>query len=484
MNGQAVIPATGTAAALNLAWVLLAGFLVFFMQAGFALVETGMVRAKNAAHTMAMNVVIYGLGTAGFWAVGFALMYGGHALPLSLGGGSVPGRDVGGLFGTGGFFLAGAPHDAAGLFALFLFQLMFMDTAATIPTGALAERWKFSSFVLYGLFMSTVLYPVYGHWVWGGGWLSRLGANFGLGHGHVDFAGSSVVHMVGGFTALVGAWKLGPRLGKYRPDGRPNPLPAHNVPMYMLGTLVLAFGWFGFNAGSTLAASDANVARVAVNTVLASAAGGLASLFAMWKWYGKPDPSFLCNGILAGLVGVTAPCAYVAPWAAFIIGGAAGLLAVWGAFFLERRLGVDDPVGAISVHGLGGLWGALALGLFADGSYAPETHFNGVAGPVAGLFYGSGSQLAAQVIGVVVNLLWVLPVAYGFFWLIGRLVGNRVSAQTEFVGLDVPELGALGYVNQDPKVPESRVVMSLPAEPRPAVAPIRLASAITCGVER
>ena len=471
MYGQAVIPATDTAAALNVAWVLLAGFLVFFMQAGFALVETGMVRAKNAAHTMAMNVVIYGLGTVGFWAAGFALMYGGHSLPDSLGGGSVPGRDVGGLFGTGGFFLAAVPYQAAGLFALFLFQLMFMDTAATIPTGALAERWRFSSFVLYGLFMSTILYPVYGHWVWGGGWLSRLGANFGLGHGHVDFAGSSVVHMVGGLTALAGAWKLGPRIGKFRPDGRPKPMPAHNVPMYMVGTLVLAFGWFGFNAGSTLAASDPNCARVAVNTVLASAAGGLAAFFYLWKRFGKPDPSFLCNGILAGLVSVTAACAYVAPWAALLIGAAAGLLAVWGAFFVERGLRVDDPVGAISVHGLAGLWGALAVGLFADGTYTPVSDFNGVPGNVTGLFYGNGSQLLAQGIGIVANLMWVLPMAYGFFWIVGRLVGNRVSAQVEIVGLDVPELGALGYITQDPMVPESRVVMSLPAEPRPAVAP-------------
>jgi Amt family ammonium transporter len=455
--------------ALNLAWVLLAGFLVFFMQAGFALVETGMVRAKNAAHTMAMNVVVYALGIAGFWAAGFAIMYGGHALPESLGGGSVPGRDVAGLFGTGGFFLAGTP--SPGVFALFLFQLMFMDTAATIPTGALAERWKFSSFVLYGLFVSTLLYPVYGHWVWGGGWLARLGADLGLGHGHVDFAGSSVVHMVGGFTALAGAWRLGPRLGKFRPDGRPNPLPAHNVPMYMLGTLVLVFGWFGFNAGSTLAATDPIVARVAVNTVLASAAGGLAALFSLWRRFGKPDPSFLCNGILAGLVSVTASCAYVAPWAAVLVGGVGGLLAVWGAFFVERWLRVDDPVGAVSVHGLAGLWGTQAVGLFADGTYAPAANFNGVPGNVTGLFYGGAAQLAAQAVGVVVNLLWVLPVASGWFWLVGRLVGNRPSAQAEFVGLDVPELGALGYITQDPQVKEGRVITSLPAEPRAAAAP-------------
>ncbi len=457
--------------ALDLAWVLLAGFLVFFMQAGFALVETGMVRAKNAAHTMAMNVLVYGLGTAGFWAVGFALMYGGHALPVSLGGGAVPGRDLGGVVGTGGFFLAGVPYQSAGVFALFLFQLMFMDTAATVPTGALAERWRLSSFVVYALFMSTVLYPVYGHWVWGGGWLSRLGVTCGLGHGHVDFAGSSVVHLTGGLTALAGAWVLGPRAGKYRPDGRPNPMPAHNVPMYMLGTLVLAFGWFGFNAGSTLSASDPNVARIAVNTLLASAAGGSAAFAYLWKRFGKPDPSLLCNGILAGLVSVTAPCAYVAPWAAVVIGAAGGLLVIWGAFFVERHLLVDDPVGAVSVHGLGGLWGALAVGLFADGTYAPAADFNGVPGTVTGLFYGGASQLLAQAVGVAANVVWVLPLSYAFFRVVGRLSGNRVSAQAEFVGLDVPELGALGYVPQDLKVPQPRTVTSLPSEPRAAAAP-------------
>ncbi|MBV9124465.1 MAG: ammonium transporter [Planctomycetes bacterium] len=460
---------------LNLLWVVLNGFLVFIMLAGFAMVETGLTRAKNVAHTMAMNVMIYSVAVLGFWICGFAFMFGGVGPLATLGGGDILSRECSitlfgksfGLFGYEGFFLPSQALDA-GVLALFLFQVMFLDTAATIPTGALAERWRFLSFVLFGFFMSTFLYPVYGNWVWGEGWLARLGVNFGLGHGQVDFAGSSVVHMVGGFSALAGAYVLGPRLGKYKPDGLPNPLPAHNIPMYMLGTLILAFGWFGFNAGSTREANE-QIARIAVNTVLSSAAGAFASMCYMWYWYQKPDPSFLCNGLLAGLVAITASCAFVQPWAAVLIGLSAGLLVVWSALFVERVLGVDDPVGAISVHGTSGLWGLLALGLFADNTYGAG--FNGVSGNVAGLFYGQPSQLAAQVIGAAVNLLWVLPLAYGFFWVLGRLVGNRVSAQVELQGLDVPELGALGYILFDPKVPESRVIIHYPAEPRPASVP-------------
>jgi Amt family ammonium transporter len=476
--GSAVADTPVPAHALNLVWVLLCAFLIFFMQAGFALVETGLTRAKNVAHTMAMNVMIYCLGALGFWACGFALMFGNYGPLAQLGSPAVLDRELAlplfgksfGLVGHSGFFLTGHTLDA-GVLALFLFQLMFMDTAATIPTGALAERWKFLSFVLYGFFVSTVLYPVYGNWVWGNGWLAGLGHNFGLGHGHVDFAGSSVVHLIGGVTALAGALFLGPRIGKYRPGGHPNPLPAHSVPLYMLGTMLLAVGWFGFNAGSTLSATDPNVARIAVNTALASAAGAFTAMCAMWFRFRKPDPSFLCNGMLAGLVSVTAGCAYVAPWAAVLIGGLGGLLVVGSALFVEHRLGVDDPVGAISIHGTCGAWGVLALGLFADGTYAPRDPFNGVAGKVTGLFYGNPGQLAAEAIGLVAAVAWAFPVAYGFFWAVGRLVGNRVNAQAELLGLDVPELGALGYIMQDPKVPESRIYVFQPAEPRPARVP-------------
>jgi len=459
---------------LNRLWLLLTGFLVFFMQAGFALLESGLTRAKNVVHTMAMNVVVYALATVGFWALGFALMFGnaGDLSHLGPAGAldqeftlTIAGKPFG-LFGHQGFFLASVSHEASVL-ALFLFQLMFLDTAATIPTGTLAERWRFLAFLVFGLLMSTIIYPVYGNWVWGHGWLAHLGSNFGLGHGHVDFAGSSVVHMVGGGTALVGAWVLGPRIGKFRPDGTSNPLPAHNVPMYMLGTFILAFGWFGFNTGCVPSASDTIVARVAVNTVLASTAGCLAALAYIWLRFGKPDPSFLCNGILAGLVAITASCAYVEPWAAVVIGAAGGLLVIWSCLFVERVLGIDDPVGAISVHGINGAWGAIALGLFADGTYTPGENFNGVAGKVTGLFYGSPGQLAAQCIGVLVCLLWVLPTAHGLFWLTARYIGNRASAASELQGLDLTELGAIGYLVADPKTPEVR---ALP-EPRPATVP-------------
>jgi Amt family ammonium transporter len=464
--------------ALNLAWVLLCGFLVFFMQTGFALVETGLTRAKNVAHTMAMNVMIYSLGVLGFWICGFALMFGTHGSLDSLRDSTVLTSDITlhlfgkdfGLCGAGGFFLAGQTLNA-GVLGLFLFEMMFLDTAATVPTGAMAERWKFLSFVIYGVFVSMILYPIYGNWVWGHGWLSALGRNFGLGHGHVDFAGSSVVHMTGGGISLVGAYLIGPRVGKYRAGGHPTPLPAHNVPMYMAGTLILALGWFGFNAGSTLSASDPNIARIAVNTALSSAAAALTAMCVMWVRYKTPDPSFLCNGMLAGLVAITASCAYVAPWAAVLIGAVAGGLVVWSALFLERVLKIDDPVGAISIHGTVGTWGALAVGLLADGTYAPHENFNGVAGPVTGLLYGNASQLAAQCVGIAANLLWVLPVSYAFFWVLNRLVGNRVNVQVELQGLDVPELGALGYINQDPKVPEGRLIAHVHAEPRAATVP-------------
>ncbi len=321
---------------INLMWTLLTGFLVMFMQAGFALAETGFTRAKNVAHTMMMNFMVYAIGMTGYWIMGFALHMGGLGAISTLGGTGVLdseftislfGKDFG-LFGMKGFFLAGSTYDVA-VFALFLFQMVFMDTAATIPTGAMAERWKFSSFVVYGFFISMISYPIFANWVWGGGWLSQLGKNFGLGHGHVDFAGSSVVHMVGGVTALAGAMVLGPRIGKYNKDGSPNPIPGHNIPMAALGCFILAFGWFGFNPGSTLAAGDLRISVIAVNTMLASASGAIFAMFYMWMKYGKPDPSMMINGMLAGLVAITAPCAFVSSFWAFVIGAFAGLLVCW-----------------------------------------------------------------------------------------------------------------------------------------------------------
>src|SRR5881296_1593838 len=277
--------AAANTVAINVVWTLLAGFLVMFMQAGFALVETGFTRAKNAAHTMSMNFMVYGIGMLGYWFCGYALQMGGVGAVASLGG--TPGLNheftvtlfgkTFGLFGLKGFFLSGDSYDV-GIFTLFLFQMVFMDTAATIPTGAMAERWKFSSFVIFGFFMSMLVYPIFANWVWGGGWLSQLGSNFGLGHGHVDFAGSSVVHMVGGVAALAGAIVLGPRIGKYTKEGSANPIPGHNIPMGVLGCFILAFGWFGFNPGSTLAGGDLRISVIAVNTMLASASG---AIFAM-----------------------------------------------------------------------------------------------------------------------------------------------------------------------------------------------------------
>jgi Amt family ammonium transporter len=326
---------------------------------------------------------------------------------------------------------------------MFLFATVFMDTATTIPTGAMAERWKFSAFFVYGLFMPMFLYPLYGNWVWGGGWLSTLGLQAGLGHGHVDFAGSTVVHMTGGITALAGTLVLGPRVGKFRRDGTILGTPGHNLPFTVVGTLILAFGWFGFNAGSTLSAADPRVATIAANTLLSSSAGAVAALLYIWWVGGKPDIGMCCNGLLGGLVAVTGSCAFIAPAAAVFIGVVAGLLTPLSVMAFERRFRVDDPVGAVSVHAVCGIWGALALGLFADGTYG--SGWNGVEGPVRGLLFGDPSQLAAQCIGILANLLFVFPAAYGFFRLLDRMLGNRVPAEVEWAGLDTLEMGSDAY---------------------------------------
>lgn len=436
--------------AINLMWTLITGFLVMFMQAGFAMVEGGLTRAKNAAHTFAMNLMIYPLGMLGFWVCGFAIMFGGVGALATMGGYAGLSHEVTftlfghafGVLGGTGFFLSG--HYDVAVFGLFLFQMVFMDTTATIPTGAMAERWKFSSFVLYGIAVGTIIYPVYGNWVWGGGWLSQLGANFHLGHGHVDFAGSSVVHLTGGVIALVGAWILGPRIGKYNKDKTPNAIPAHSIPMAVIGTFILAFGWFGFNPGSTLAGSDLRIAVVAVNTMIASATGAFGAMLYMW-WFKtkKPDVSMICNGLLAGLVAITAPCAFVTVGSAALIGLIAGVLVVESCFFFEKRARIDDPVGAISVHGVNGAWGVISLGLFADGTYGDG--WNGVPGTVTGLFYGNSGQLWAEIIGVLANVVYVGIISYIVFKVIDMIVGNRVSAKTEMEGLDIPEMGADGY---------------------------------------
>ncbi len=438
---------------INIVWTLLAAFLVMFMQAGFAMVEAGLTRAKNVSHTAAMNFLIYPLGMLGFYVCGFAFMFGSVGPVPALGG--TPGLATPALaftlfgksfevLGMGGFFLGPSVYDV-GTFTLFIFQMVFMDTTATIPTGTLAERWKYSAFILYGIAVGTIMYPVYGMWVWGGGWLADLGTNFGLGHGHVDFAGSSVVHLTGGVIALVGGKMVGARYGKYNKDGSANILPGHNIPLAVLGTFLLAFGWVGFNAGSTLAGTDLRISVVAVNTMLASGTGAMVAT--LWMWFvraGKPDTSMMCNGMLAGLVAVTAPCAFITSWAACLIGAVAGLLVVEAVYFVDSKLKIDDPVGAISVHGVNGLWGIIALGLFADGSYGDG--WNGVPGTVKGLFYGDSSQLVAEIIGIVANFAYIGPMSIGLFWLTNKIVGNRVPVEDEIEGLDIPEMGAPGYV--------------------------------------
>ncbi len=451
---------------INFVWTLVAGFLVIFMQAGFALVETGLCRAKNAAHTMSMNFLVYALGMFGFFVSGFALMCGGlngTAIggPVTLGGtptlssmftvGKTIAGDHGwGLFGTTGFFLSGNGYDA-GAIVLFLFMMAFMDTTATIVTGACAERWRFKSFFIFSIFVGGLTYPVFGSWVWGGGWLAQLGYRMGIGHGAVDYAGSGVVHLQGGALALITAKMLGPRIGKFV-NGQPQAILPHHIPMVQAGTFILAFGWFGFNAGSSLAGTDGRIGIVAANTMIAGMAATLSGVVYMWNVYGKPDPSMMCNSMLAGLVAITSPCAFVSPVGAFIIGAVAGVLVVWSVFFVER-MGIDDPVGAISVHGANGVWGLLAVGLFSDGSYGQgwnlvgATSYLGAAGKgVTGLFYGDPSQLVAQAIEAGVCIGWNVVIGGIIFYVIGKLIGgNRVSRDTEIGGLDVPEMGVPGY---------------------------------------
>jgi len=431
----------------NYTWVMICAFMVFFFQCGFAMVETGFCRGKNAAHTMTMNFMVFLVGAIGYFLVGFALQMGGSGGAAGLGSGGaaldsmvkIPG--LGGIFGYKGFMLNGT-YDA-GIYALFFFQMVFMDTTVTIPTGAMAERVKYSAMVITSFFISMILYPLFANWVWGGGWLATLGANFGLGHGVVDFAGSGVVHSMGGMIALAGAIVLGPRIGKFKKDGTARAFPGHNIPMAIIGTIILFFCWFSFNAGSTLNSTDFRLSVVATNTMIAGAIGGLVAMFYMWVKFGKPDPSMTANGTLAGLVAITAPCAFVDGISSFIIGLVAGLLVCVSVSFVENKLKIDDPVGAISVHGVNGFWGIIALGLFADGKYGDG--FNGVAGAVRGLFYGDATQLYAQLISLAVLLVWGFGVSFLFFKLLDKVWGLRISPEAELEGLDIPEMGVLAY---------------------------------------
>jgi Amt family ammonium transporter len=443
--------------AINFVWTLVTGFLVMFMQAGFAIVETGLCRAKNANHTMMMNFMVYGVGMLAYWLIGFPIQMGGVGAIANLGGTptlnsefviNLFGKPFG-LFGQNGLFLVHHGTYDVSVMVLFLFQMVFMDTTTTIVTGSACERWKYAAFIISTFFLGAFTYPLFANWAWGGGWLANLGANFGLGKGYCDFAGSGVVHSVGGVTALAVAMILGPRIGKYTREGKSNAILAHDIVLVLTGCFILAFGWFGFNPGSTLGASGNGALRIgsiATNTMLAGMAGSFGAMLYMWLRYGKPDASMSGNGLLAGLVAITAPSGFVNPVASVIIGLTAGVLVCVSVEFVDRVLKVDDPVGAISVHGANGLWGVLSVGLFADGKSNYGGSWNGVAGSVTGIFYGdNGGQLVAQLIGIATLVGFVFTLSFVFNLLVDWLVGQRVSAKTELEGLDLPEMGALGY---------------------------------------
>jgi Amt family ammonium transporter len=393
----------------NYLWVLIAAALVFFMQAGFAMVEAGFTRAKNAVNIMMKNLLDFSVGSVAFWAVGFAVMFGVNPT---------------GWFGTSGFFLSdfkvgGDPW----VLAFWMFQVVFAATSATIVSGAMAERTKFSGYLIYSVVVSALIYPVFGSWAWGdaykgGGWLQSLG--------FIDFAGSTVVHSLGGWAALAGAVVLGPRIGKYTSDGQIRPILGHNMPLASLGVFILWIGWFGFNPGSTLTANK-DIALIFVNTNLAAAAGVMVAIFTSWIKFGKPEISMTLNGALAGLVAITSPCATVTPFSAVMIGSVAGLLVVLSVLFFDT-LKVDDPVGAVSVHVVNGAWGTIAAGLF---------HVEGF----------SLSQTAVQLLGVVSCFAWAFGTAWVTFKVISATVGLRVSVEEEMEGLDISEHGGAAYPN-------------------------------------
>ena len=441
--------------AVNFVWTLVTGFLVMFMQAGFAMVESGLCRVKNANHTYMMNFMVYACGLFAYWVIGFCIQMGGAAGNGNLGGlQSLVGEHTlsffgqsWGIFGQSGMFLAGHTYDV-GVMVIFLFEMVFMDTALTIVTGACAERWKFATFFVSSVLMGAFTYPLYGNWAWGGGWLSQLGVNAGLGKGYCDFAGSGVVHAVGGLSALACSLILGPRIGKFNKDGSSNAIIGHDISAVLIGCFILAFGWFGFNPGSTLGASAAGCLRIgsiAVNTMLAGCTGTFGAVLYMWSLKGKPDASMSGNGLLAGLVAITAPSGFVSTAGAAIIGLVAGVLVCLSVTFIENVMKVDDPVGAISVHGTCGLWGVISVGLLADGTSNYGGSWNGVTGSVTGLFYGDSSQLVAQLIGCATLIGIVFSLTFVINWVLEILMGQRVSIETEVAGLDIPEMGQLGY---------------------------------------
>lgn len=409
---QEPMTADAVQATLDNIWILVAAVLVIFMQAGFALVEAGLTRAKNVANIMMKNLMDFSAGVLAFGAFGFAIAFGS-------------GND---FFGTEGWFL-NTNHFADGYFGtlslptFFIFQVAFAATAATIVSGAMAERTRFRSYFVYSFVVTALIYPIVVHWLWGGGWLAQLGTPM------VDFAGSTIVHSVGGWAALMGAIVLGPRIGKYAKDGTPRALPGHSIPFAIVGVFILFIGWFGFNPGSELAA-DAAVPAIALTTLIAGAAGGVFATITVWLKEGVPDVAMAGNGVLAGLVGITAGTASVSPWGAFLIGALAGALVVFSVFFIDRR-GVDDPVGAISVHGVCGAFGTLMVGLLAT---------------EGGLLYGDGLDLlVTQFIGVIAVFAFVTVTAGALFYALKATIGLRVPPEEEIEGLDVVEHGAPGY---------------------------------------
>jgi Amt family ammonium transporter len=400
---------------LDTVWVLLGAFLVFFMQAGFGMVEAGFIRAKNTCNILTKNFLDFCMASLGFFLIGYALMFG----------------DGNSFCGTEGWCLFGIDSTTNGIpvYAFWLFQAAFCGAAATIVAGGMAERMKFPAYLIYSFLISAFIYPIVGHWIWGGGWLSNMG--------FADFAGSTVVHTVGGFAALVGTVILKPREGKYSIDGKPTAIPAHSIPLASLGVFILWFGWFGFNAGSTLGVTDGSViGRVAINTNLAAALGGIAAMITVWTRFGKPDLSMAMNGALAGLVAITAPCAFVEPWAALVIGASAGIIVVLGVEFLDK-LQIDDPVGAIPVHGICGIWGTLCVGIF--GRQALGLANNGF------IYGGNPMQLGIQMVGSVSTVVFVVVSMGIVFKVIDLTMGLRVSREEELRGLDIGEHGMEAY---------------------------------------
>jgi Amt family ammonium transporter len=438
-----LLPATGALAAeeetaaavvqrnLDNIWILVAAVLVIFMQAGFALVEAGLTRAKNVANIFIKNLMDFCVGAMLFFAVGYAIAYGGDVSGL------------GALVGGDGWFLAGDgvfTYGTLDKFVFFTFQVAFAATAATIVSGAMAERTKFKSYVIYSAVISAVIYPVVVRWQWGGGWLFQgpLGDT-----PYHDFAGSSLVHMVGGITAAMGAYFLGPRIGKYGPDGKPRTIQGHSTAFAILGCFILLVGWYGFNPGSWLAA-DATVGVIAVTTTLAGAAGAFTAMMVTWFKDGKPDVGMTGNGLLAGLVGITAGTYVINPVGSVIVGAIAGVIVVYGVAFVDK-IGIDDPVGAVAVHGICGAFGTIAVGLFA------AKDIDGVV--KQGLLWGGGvDQLLVQIVGVVAIAAWTLVTSGILFFVLKKTVGLRVSEQEEREGLDIHEHTGPGYVHEDPVV--------------------------------